>query len=85
MDNQHCQIKGYRELSQAEIDLMNEIKTKGNEVGELIERLSKLHLEEMKTNKEHDPERMRWLAIGKTDLQKGLMALTRSVANPSFF
>lgn len=85
MDNQHRQIKGYRELSQAEIDLMNEIKAKGNEVGELIEKLGKLHLEEIKTNKEHDPERMCWLAVGKTDLQKGFMALTRSVANPSFF
>ena len=26
MENQHRQIKGYRELSQEEIDLMNEIK-----------------------------------------------------------
>jgi hypothetical protein len=26
MENQHRQIKGYRELDQAEIDLMNKIK-----------------------------------------------------------
>ena len=26
MDNQHQKIKGYRDLSQEEIDLMNEIK-----------------------------------------------------------
>ena len=27
----------------------------------------------------------RWLAIAKTDLQKGFMAATRSVAKPDFF
>lgn len=39
MDNQHRKIKGYRELSQAEIDLMNVIKEKGVELGDLVERL----------------------------------------------
>ena len=32
MDNQHRKIKGYRELSQEEIDLMNRIKAKGAEL-----------------------------------------------------
>lgn len=32
MDNQHRKISGYRELTQDEIDLMNEIKAKGLEV-----------------------------------------------------
>ena len=77
MDNQHKQIKGYRDLSQEEINLMNEIKNKGAEVGELIKKLSKLA-----TN---DPEADRWVEIGKMDLQKGFMALTRSVARPTFF
>ena len=27
----------------------------------------------------------RWVSIGATDLQKGLMALTRSIAQPDFF
>lgn len=36
MENQHRQIKGYRELSQSEIDAMNEIKSKGIELGELV-------------------------------------------------
>jgi len=39
MDNQHRQIKGYRELSQEEIDLMNEIKQKGIELGTLVAKL----------------------------------------------
>ncbi len=74
MDNQHRQIKGYRELDQSEIDLMNEIKQKGAELGDLID---KLHA--------HPDTDKRWVAIGRTDLQTGLMALTRSVAKPTFF
>jgi hypothetical protein len=74
MDNQHKKIKGYRDLSQAEIDSMNRIKEKAAEVGELIESL------------EQTPEiDKRWLAIAKTDLQKGFMAATRSIAKPGFF
>ena len=77
MDNQHRKIKGYRELTQEEIDLMNTIKEKGVELEELIERIDSLT-----GDKAADK---RWLDIGKTDLQKGLMALTRSVAKPTFF
>lgn len=74
MDNQHRQIKGYRELSQTEIDLMNEIKAKGAEVGELVEKLRRA-----------EGLDQRWVSIGATDFQTGLMALTRSVAQPTFF
>lgn len=74
MENQHRKIKGYRELSAEEIELMNEIKTKGAELGELVMKL--------RTNENLDP---RWIAIGATDLQTGLMALTRAVAQPTFF
>ena len=74
MDNQHRQIKGYRELTQVEIDLMNEIKTKGAELGELVNKL--------RTTEGLD---QRWVSIGATDFQTGLMALTRSVTQPTFF
>lgn len=74
MDNQHRQIKGYRELDQAEIDLMNEIKQQGVVLGELVDKLR---------NKGFTDQR--WVSIGATDLQTGLMALTRAVAKPSFF
>lgn len=74
MENQHRQIKGYRELSQEEIDLMNEIKTKGRELGELVDKLKASNIIDQ-----------RWVAIGATDLQKGLMCLTRGVAQPTFF
>lgn len=35
MENQHRKIKGYRELSQEEIDLINRVKAKGKEMLEL--------------------------------------------------
>ena len=74
MENQHRQIKGYRELSQTEIDAMNEIKAKGAELGELVEKL-----------RGTEGLDQRWVSIGATDLQTGLMALTRAVAQPTFF
>lgn len=74
MDNQHTKIKGYRDLSQAEIDLMNKIKSAGVELGALVSELrSEAGLDQ------------RWVSIGATDLQTGLMALTRSVAQPTTF
>lgn len=74
MENQHQKIKGYRDLSQAEIDLMNEIKAKGVELGDLVAKL-----------RAADGLDQRWIAIGATDLQTGLMALTRGVAQPTTF
>lgn len=85
MENQHRQIKGYRELSQAEIDLMNEIKEKGAQFESLIQ---KLHDNQTAITEEFgtpDGEARRWISIGKTNLQQGLMALTRAVAKPEFF
>lgn len=74
MENQHRHIKGYRELTQVEIDLMNEIKTKGAELGALVDKL-----------RNTSGIDQRWVSIGATDFQTGLMALTRSVAQPTFF
>lgn len=89
MDNQHQKIKGYRDLSQEEIDLMNEIKAKGEELQELIYKCRGRDVAEGKTgDREHDEvldEASRWREIAKTHLQQGLMALTRSVAKPGFF
>lgn len=74
MENQHRKISGYRELSQAEIDLMNEIKTKGAELGELVNKL-----------RSAEGLDQRWVSIGATDFQTGLMALVRAVAQPTTF
>lgn len=89
MENQHRQIRGYRELSQAEIDLMNRIKAKGEELQQLLDQCRAVDVAEGKTgDREHDEridEASRWRSVAKTHLQQGLMALTRSVAKPAFF
>lgn len=74
MDNQHRKIKGYRELSEEEISLMNKVKEKGAELGALVQ--------ELRATASLD---QRWVSIGATHMQEGLMALTRSVAKPDFF
>ena len=74
MDNQHQKIKGYRDLSQEEIDLMNEAKEMAEQVKLLVAKF-----EALETNDQ------RWVAIGKTDLQKGFMFLVRGVAQPTTF
>lgn len=74
MENQHKKIKGYRDLSQEEIDLMNEAKELSVKVGELVEKISTA-----------DSTDNRWVNIGKTDLQKGFMSLIRGIAQPTTF
>ena len=104
MENQHRKIKGYRELSQVEIDLMNRIKEKGAELLELqaeladmlkLQEVSKINAmdaeldnassQDAKTefNRFQAAEPLRWAAIGKTDIQTGIMALVRAVAQPA--
>lgn len=86
MENQHRKIKGYRELSQAEIDLMNEVKEKGAELGDLVAKVQAyLKQQHADAGSESTLDPQRWAAIAKTDLQTGLMALTRSIAQPGFF
>jgi len=78
MDNQHKKITGYRDLTQEEIDLMNEIKELANKCGDLVDKLRTLPTS-------YDPVDIRWLSIGQTHLQQGFMAVTRSIAKPESF
>lgn len=71
---QQPKIAGYRQLNEAEAALMNEIKLKGVELGELVAKL-----------RGTDGLDQRWVSIGATDLQIGLMALVRAVAQPTTF
>jgi uncharacterized protein YPO0396 len=97
VENQHRKIAGYRELSQEEIDLMNRIKAKGAELLDLQAELQSM-LHKQKTLKALDAdtdvgsveferfcdaEPLRWAGIGKTDIQTGIMALVRAVAQPA--
>lgn len=87
MDNQHKKITGYRDLSQDEIDLMNEIKAKAEEVGALVHKLDMIGAEVRKDGKPDEPflPDYRWISIGRTHLQQGFMALVRSIAKPESF
>ncbi len=67
-------IKGYRDLSPAEVDLMNKLKDVAVEVGNWVDVV----LDDPDTDKG-------WANIAKTDLQKGFMALIRAVARPETF
>lgn len=75
------QILGYRELTTEELTKINQIKQLGDEMQKLID-----HLENIPG---HTESRIgltvdkRWVSIGKTHLQQGFMALTRSVAKPN--
>jgi len=90
MEQQHRKIIGYRELNQAEIDLMNRIKENGKLLGDLVLDLkAKLnaspYFEYKPAMSDLIQVDQRWVSIGATHLQEGLMALTRAVAKPEFF
>ena len=94
MDNQHRKIEGYRELDEAEIDAMNHAK-------QFEARILQWMHEELEAprwppgtvnaDKQAPPDArtvkadQRWLAIAKTQLQQGFMALGRSIARPDGF
>jgi hypothetical protein len=64
-------IKGYRDLSQEEVDLVNSIKDAEVQAGQLWQLVVK----------NPDVDR-RWLAIAKTHFQEGFSALVRAVTKP---
>ncbi|MBN3270158.1 hypothetical protein CUR95_24160 [Bordetella bronchiseptica] len=75
MENQHQKIKGYRDLSQAEIDSMNEAKALAEQCGAFVEKL----------RSQGTALDQRWVSIGATDLQRGFMAVIRGIAKPTTF
>lgn len=88
---QQPKITGYRQLSEQEAALMNQVKAKGQELQQLVGTLEQ-YLAEQKAAavgtevaRIEQAQPLKWLAVGKTDLQTGLMALTRAVAQPGAF
>lgn len=99
MENQHRKINGYRELTQVEIDLMNEIKALGPQIEAVCDKV-KAHIDakraaadgttgdgydenELLRLKAANPEQ--WESWGRSTAQTVLMYLTRAVAQPTFF
>ena len=81
MENQHKLITGYRDLSQEEINLMNEAKELATKTNLLIEKVSKIGFHEAEIHL--NPARS--LGIARTELQTGFMWLIRSIAKPQSF
>lgn len=71
MENQHKQISGYRDLTQAEIDHMNLVKQAEAAVGETWRHVMDLP----------DIDK-RWASIARTHFEEGFSALVRSIARP---
>lgn len=74
MTKHATKITGYKKLTQQQIDTMNKCKEIGVTIGDLISEIS-----------EDNNTDQRWLAIGKIDMQKGLMSVIRSIAQPNTF
>lgn len=74
VDNQHKQIKGYRDLTEEEIAHMNQCKIAAVDIGDLCDLVDALPGVDKN-----------WAAIGRTHLQQGFMALVRSIAKPETF
>jgi fumarate hydratase class II len=68
-------ITGYRDLTPEEIAAVNQIKRLAAALGEFVDSLAR----------EGAAFDQRWVAIGRTHLQEGFMALTRAVAKPTTF
>jgi uncharacterized protein (UPF0335 family) len=98
LENQHQKIKGYRELSQEEIDLMNEIKEHGEVTKALLNKINLLRnkecelaeknavtLDEELENLKPYSASIRCIDLAQDYLQTGQMWLVRSVALPESF
>lgn len=72
MENQHKHIKGYRDLSQSEVDGMNSIKALEADAAQLFKQIEQL-----------DGVDARSLSLARTSLQQGFMWFVRSIAKPA--
>lgn len=80
-------ITGYRQLSEAEVALMNEGKELAERCGAYIEKL-RGHADVARkadATKIMPALDQRWISIGATDLQRGFMAVIRGIAQPTTF
>ena len=80
-------VTGYRQLTDAEVALMNEGKALAEKVGAWIAKL-RTHPNvggPAPTGDALTPLDQRWVSIGATDLQTGFMAVIRGIARPTTF
>ena len=82
-------VTGYRQLIEAEVELMNEGKALAEACGAYIEKL-RTHPDVTRNQAPNDgvalqPLDQRWISIGATQLQQGFMAVIRGIAQPTTF
>lgn len=75
MQSEDSLITGHKPLNASQIGDMNMVKHLGKQCRDLIKYLEQENLE-------YDP---RWIEVARTQLQLGLMSLTRAVAKNDFF
>ena len=82
-------ITGYRQLSEAEVALMNEGKALAEACGAYVAKLRTHPQAKSEQAPTEDgalqPLDQRWISIGATDLQRGFMAVIRGIAQPTTF
>lgn len=78
VDNQHKMIQGYRDLSQTEIDSINDIKQAELAIGELWRNIKESEHPDIRDSA---PD-ARWMSIAKTHFEEGFSAFVRAVAKP---
>lgn len=83
-------IKGYRDLTPEEIELVNKIKTTALDIKAMVETVAGIESAKITHGASQEQldsasESLRWATIAKTHLQQGFMALTRAVTKPEGF
>ena len=88
MDNQHKKIKGYRDLSQEEIDLMNEIKAKGEELRALVAKIEAViaNADAPAPGMAHEADSpLYWLRYAEGSYRCATMYAVRAIAQPTSY
>lgn len=87
-------ITGYRQLTEAEVELMNEAKALAEQCGAFIKKVRDYPhtipgegptIRVDAAGKQHPTIDHRWTNIGATQLQQGWMAVIRGIAQPTTF
>lgn len=78
-------ITGYRNLSPEEISMMNKIKEAGKSLEALVAEVETFTQANLQAGASVANNPVRWVALGRTSLQVGLMELARAIAKPTSF
>ncbi len=79
VDNQHKKIDGYRDLTVAEIGMVNDLKEVEAQLGLTLDGIEHA----VKAIAPDDHEAMRWVDMARTHLETGMMYAIKGVARPT--